>query len=266
MNSILFFNNGGGTQIVGVTNVTYCDVQGGFAGTGNINFSPVFCSLGFLGIAPGSKCIDAGNPLAAYNDACFSEVVCGDNFSLGTVRNDMGAHGGPGACCWLCDACSAPVIRTEPEDQTACVGGQATMCVGATGSQPMTYQWRFHGTSPTGAPVDLGDGTNACYTISNVQSNHAGYYSARVANSLGSVVSRTNVLMVTPVCVAIDLYAGLFMSGGVAGQTYQILSTTDLTPPVSWTTNASFMQSAGGTLWIDTNSPANKPKKFYTVE
>jgi hypothetical protein len=268
MNSILYFNAGGGTQLVGTTNVTYCDVQGGFAGQGNINFAPIFCGSSFLRIVPGSKCVDAGNPLSAYNDACFSQVNCSDPLalsSLGTVRNDIGAHGGPGACCWVCGSCTAPVIRSEPEDVTACVGGSATFCVGATGSQPLTYQWRFHGTNPTGAPVDIGGATNACYTISNVQSNHAGHYSVRVANALGSLVSRTNLLMVTPVCVSIDLYAGLFMSGGVPGQSYRILSTTDLTPPVAWTTNATFIQSGGGTLWVDTNSPANKPKRFYTV-
>ena len=93
MNSILFFNNGGGTQLSGTTNVTYCDVQGGFLGTGNINYNPVFLSTANLMIVPGSMCIDAGNPAPLYNDLCLPP-------SLGTARNDIGAHGGPGACAW----------------------------------------------------------------------------------------------------------------------------------------------------------------------
>jgi hypothetical protein len=57
----------------------------------------------------------------------------------------------------------------------------------------------------TGAPVDIGGATNDVYTMSNVQSNQAGYYSVLVANSLGSVVSTTNLLMVEPICVPLDL-------------------------------------------------------------
>ena len=44
-----------------------------------------------------SPCIDAGNPDPQHNDVCLPP-------SLGTVRNDMGAHGGPSACEWTyCD-------------------------------------------------------------------------------------------------------------------------------------------------------------------
>ncbi len=265
MNSILFFNEAGGTQIIGTTNVTYCDVQNGLPGQGNLNANPIFCSQTNLVTAPGSLCIDAGNPATAYNDACFNGNSGGCTFALGTARNDMGAYGGPGACCWACGACTAPVITSQPQPETACVGGQASFSVGATGSQPLTYQWRFHGTNFTGAPVDIGGATNDVYTMSNVQSNQAGYYSVLVANSLGSVVSATNLLMLEPICVTVDIYAGLYMSGGVPGQSYRILSATNLTPPVAWQTNWSFIQNAGGTLWIDTNSPANKPEKFYLV-
>jgi hypothetical protein len=90
MNSIFFFNNSNGTQIIGTTNVTYCDVQNGFTGIGNINRNPVFLSTSDLIIVDGSPCIDAGNTNAAYNDVYFPP-------SLGTEVNDMGAHGGPGA-------------------------------------------------------------------------------------------------------------------------------------------------------------------------
>jgi len=38
-------------------------------------------------------CINRGDPDPKYNDVCFLP-------SLGNVRNDMGAHGGPGACGW----------------------------------------------------------------------------------------------------------------------------------------------------------------------
>ena len=91
-NSIIWENDL--SQISGTAHVIFSDVQGGYSGTGNINLNPIFESLTSLKIVPGSPCIDAGDPNTIYNDICFPP-------SLGTERNDMGAHGGPGACGWL---------------------------------------------------------------------------------------------------------------------------------------------------------------------
>ena len=81
------------SEIAGTATVTYSDVQDGYTGEGNINYNPIFDTCGPLQIVVGSQCIDAGNPDSQYNDVCFPP-------SLGTERNDMGAHGGPGACGW----------------------------------------------------------------------------------------------------------------------------------------------------------------------
>lgn len=94
VNSILYFNNGGGQQISGTVSVTYSDVQGGIAGTGNIDFNPVLDSSRLdLPIVIGSPASDAGDPSSGYDDLCLPP-------SLGATRNDMGAHGGPGGCDW----------------------------------------------------------------------------------------------------------------------------------------------------------------------
>jgi len=97
-NSILYFNNGGAAQIQGTVTAEYCDIQGGYPGTGNIAFNPAFggtgCEISDLGIVLGSACTDAGDPTPVYDDVCFPP-------SLGAVRNDIGAHGGPGGCNWV---------------------------------------------------------------------------------------------------------------------------------------------------------------------
>jgi hypothetical protein len=95
INSIVYFNNSDASQLDSSITVTYSDVQGGFPGTGNINFNPVLDVMACREIAAGSPCIDMGDPDPAYNDACFPP-------SLGGYRNDMGAHGGPAACGWIC--------------------------------------------------------------------------------------------------------------------------------------------------------------------
>ena len=97
LNSILYFNNSDGVQIVGTVTATYSDVQGGFTGLGNIDFNPVFaglgCSINDIKVVVGSSAIDAGNPDPVYDDVCIPP-------SEGTTANDMGAFGGPQACGW----------------------------------------------------------------------------------------------------------------------------------------------------------------------
>jgi predicted outer membrane repeat protein len=97
MNSIVYFNNGGASQVGGSAAVTYSCVEGGYGvpEDNNVPFNPVLegpgCDYCDLHSGPGSPCTDAGNPDAAYNDVCFPP-------SRGSVRNDAGADGGPLAC------------------------------------------------------------------------------------------------------------------------------------------------------------------------
>ena len=76
--------------------LTYCDVEGGWAGEGNINIDPLFRDTNdedfhlmatFCGDAYNSPCIDVGSP--EIDDAL---IDC--NWGLGQVRSDMGAYGG----------------------------------------------------------------------------------------------------------------------------------------------------------------------------
>ena len=66
----------------GTITITYSDIQGGYAGTGNINLNPLFVSETDFHLQANSPCINAGNPASGYNDEDGS-------------RNDMGAYGGP---------------------------------------------------------------------------------------------------------------------------------------------------------------------------
>jgi hypothetical protein len=83
----------------------------------------------------------------------------------------------------------APVITTQPVGKTVTAGGSATFSVTATGTAPLTYQWRFKGASLPGQTTDT-------LALSNVQTNQTGAYSVVVANNSGSVTSADAVLTV----------------------------------------------------------------------
>lgn len=104
MKNSIFWGNTAPTQaqIGGYVSypVSYCDVHGGFPGTGNINVDPVFHGEYFYHMPmPLSPCIDAGDPVSPTYDDPENSALPGFAIwpSHGTVRNDIGAYGGPGA-------------------------------------------------------------------------------------------------------------------------------------------------------------------------
>jgi len=72
-----------------------------------------------------------------------------------------------------------------------------TFTVSATGTTPLSYQWRFGSTN-------IADATASSYTRVNVQASHAGNYSVIVANSAGSLTSSnaTLTVVVPPIITA----------------------------------------------------------------
>ena len=73
-------------------------------------------------------------------------------------------------------------------------GSGVTFSVTATGTAPLSYQWRKGGSNISGA-------TSATYSMTNVQAADAGTYSVVVSNSAGSVTSANATLTVSPAAV-----------------------------------------------------------------
>ena len=105
-----------------------------------------------------------------------------------------------------------PAITNQPASQTLSAGASATFTVGASGSTPLSYQWRFNGGNISGA-------TSTSYTRSNVQIGDAGSYSVLVTNSFGSSNSANAVLTVhaPPIITGqpTNTYAGLGLSASL---------------------------------------------------
>ena len=78
------------------TNITYCNIEGGWEGEGNIDIDPLFrdttdsdfhIMATYCGDPYDSPCIDMGHP-----DSIDAYLDC--QWGLGTERADMGAYGG----------------------------------------------------------------------------------------------------------------------------------------------------------------------------
>ncbi|HRI84707.1 MAG TPA: T9SS type A sorting domain-containing protein [Ignavibacteria bacterium] len=77
--------------------VRYCNVEGGYNGAGNINENPDFDTTNYF-LRPGSPCADRGDSSAVYNDPPDQNNPANAKWpSRGTIRNDIGAYGGPGS-------------------------------------------------------------------------------------------------------------------------------------------------------------------------
>jgi len=85
---------------------------------------------------------------------------------------------------------SPPVVTAQPQNATVAVGSSVSMSVTASGSGPLSYQWRFNGVAIPGA-------TASQYWMTSVQTSNAGTYAVVVTNAAGSVVSSSATLTVT---------------------------------------------------------------------
>lgn len=93
---------------------------------------------------------------------------------------------------------ASPAITTQPQSQIVTAGANVTFSVSATGTPAPTYQWRKNGTNISGA-------TQSSYTLTNVNSGHAGTYSVVVSNTYGSVTSSNVTLTVNVVTIDLQI-------------------------------------------------------------
>ena len=86
----------------------------------------------------------------------------------------------------------APLVATQPTNQTVLIGANATITLGMLGASPLCYNWLFNDTSILHA-------TNSSLTITNCKTTNSGSYTVVVTNSYGSTTSAVAVLTVSDV-------------------------------------------------------------------
>ena len=148
-----------------------------------------------------------------------------------------------------------PAILTHPSDQAASQGADATFTVTATGTAPLTYQWRFNTSI-------LSEATASAYTRSNVQPANTGSYSVVVSNSAGTATSSNATLsLIVPAPTLVMQSPQVLQWQGLSNLVYKVQARTNL-QETNWFTVGT--ASAPGTSVSFTN-PADAPQRFYRV-
>ncbi|HUG11881.1 MAG TPA: immunoglobulin domain-containing protein [Opitutaceae bacterium] len=83
----------------------------------------------------------------------------------------------------------SPEITKHPASQTVNTGQPASFTVNATGTAPLSYQWKKGG-------VDISGVTSATYNVASAATGDAGSYTVVVSNLAGSVTSNAATLTV----------------------------------------------------------------------
>lgn len=118
----------------------------------------------------GASRADAGDYDVVITDACSSVTSA---VAVVTVRQ-------------------APVVTTQPQGTQVCLGSGVTLAIAASGSEPLSFQWRKGG-------AVLGGETGQTLSVASFSAADAGDYDVVVQNSCGSATSATATLSVAEV-------------------------------------------------------------------
>ena len=177
--------------------------------------------------------IVTGATSASYTTPAAASTDSGSVFTV-TVTNASGTvTSAPATLTVAADSTTvnpdAPLIVTQPANQTVTVGQTATFSVTATGAATLTYQWYKGG-------VAIGGATSSTYTTpATVSGDNASLFTVTVTNAQGTVTSNPATLTVTTTTSALPVITNQPVNQTVtAGQSATFTVTATGTGPLSY--------------------------------
>ncbi len=150
-----------------------------------------------------------------------------------------------------------PGITNQPLTQTVGLGANVTFNVAATGTAPLTYQWRFNGANIAGA-------TGNSYLKSNVQLTNAGSYSVVVSNAVGTAASANAVLTVnSPPLITAQPQSLTVIAGNPAAFSVGASSSTSLT--YQWLFNGTNLPGANSSAHSIASAQSGNAGDYWVV-
>ena len=168
------------------------------AGTSGLN-DIVFADGRFVVAGPGGV-------LTSRNGITWQISSLASNVTALTVGNDSVVGVGYGAPLWQSESVlpNAPVICEQPWGYSSVPGQKVSFLVRASGTAPLSYQWKKGGVNLSN-DGRISGATTATLTLTNVQASDAGSYTVVVSNSVGNATSDAATLRVRlPFTIATD--------------------------------------------------------------
>ena len=175
----------------------------------------------------------AGATTASYTTLATTTSDSGSTFRV-AVSNPVGTITSAAATLTVNAAAVAPSITSQPASQTVTAGQTASFKVTATGTAPLSYQWRKNGAA-------IGGATSSSYTApATTNSDNAAQFTVVVSNAAGTVTSSAATLTVNAAPVAPSIITQPISQTVTAGQTVSFSVTATGTAPLSyqWRKNA----------------------------
>lgn len=232
-------------------------IQGGnaYGGGGTSLASPIWAGL--CALINESRATSSLTPVgllnakiyAAAGSSSFFDVTSGTigAYQAGTGYDLCTGLGTPrvgNLITFLATPQNPPSITTQPASQTVTDGQGVTFSVVASGTAPLTYQWRFNGNSINGA-------TGTSLSLNPVSPANAGNYDVVVTNSLGSATSAVATLTVNPHGPAITNFSAS-SNAAVVGDNLTLSVTVSGSGTISyqWTHNGITIPGATGSTLV----------------
>jgi len=169
----------------------------------------------------------SGATSSSYTTPATTTADRGSTFSV-VVTNSAGSATSNSAILTVNAAAVAPSITSQPASQTVTVGQTAAFTVSASGTAPMSYQWRKNNANITGA-------TSSSYTTPATTTADSGStFSVMVTNSAGSATSNNAILNVNAAAVAPSITTQPANQTVTAGQTATFIASATGTAPMSY--------------------------------
>ncbi|PYU20294.1 MAG: hypothetical protein DMG30_21565 [Acidobacteria bacterium] len=153
---------------------------------------------------------------------------------------------------------SPPAVTTQPVNQTVAAGQAASFSVTATGTAPLSYQWKKNGTNISGATV------SSYATPPTIASDSGAQFTVVISNVASTTTSRSATLTVNvPPAIAVQPVSQTV----TAGQTATFSVTATGTAPLSyqWQKNGAAISGATSSSYTTPATTSSDTGAQFTV-
>lgn len=166
---------------------------------------------------------------------------------------------------WVVLPCTSVSINAQPATRQTCGATSASFSVSASGSSPLTYQWRENG-SPIAAGANPSAATPTL-VLSNLTGSYAASYDCVVSNPCGSVASNAAVLTVRDLIAPLNQSINSSVCLGTPASLSVSIPNLGTVGPVtySWTRNGLPIAATAATINIASTSGADSGSYICTA-